>query len=173
VGFEGFFRSEYPRVFASLVVTFNDVTIAEDAAEEAFAKSWVRWRRVRRMEHPTAWVARVAFNEALRDKRQAERSYQQSLNLAEGDWADSEASAELRADLARLLRVLSPRQRAVLVLRFYLDMSVDETARVLGIAEGTVKRHTADALGRLTRRVKGDKSESSEMVEPVEPRDSR
>lgn len=147
--FEGFFRSEYPKVLASLLMAFHDVQLAEDAAEEAFAKSWVRWRRVRRMDHPTAWVARVAFNQGLRDRRQAQRLQQRSLEVATTDIVDPDEGPEARADLARLLRTLSVRQRAVVILRFYLDFSVKDVARILDIAEGTVKRYTADAFNRL------------------------
>jgi RNA polymerase sigma factor (sigma-70 family) len=64
---------------------------------------------------------------------------------------DPSDAAARRVDLAAALALLAPRQRAVIVLRFYLDLSEVETARMLGCAVGTVKSQTSEALARLRR----------------------
>lgn len=151
--FEDFFRQKYPSVYAGLLITFRDPQVAEDAAEEAFAKAWLRWGRVRRMDHPRAWVARVAFHYVIEQRSRSKRDREESQAAdATEQVPPHDTDVALRVDLESLLGTLSNRQRAVLVLRYYLDMSTKDTAKALRIAEGTVKRHCADALQRLAQR---------------------
>jgi len=150
--FEEFFHDEYGRVFASLRIAFRDHELAEDAAEEAFARAWARWRRVRAMEHPRAWVARVAFNFALRERRKVNRDLQLSSPVLRQESVPSHAPAiDTWVDTERRLQKLSRQQRSTLVLRYYLDLSIRETARALGVTEGTIKKHCAEALAKLGR----------------------
>ena len=99
------------------------------------------------MAHPRAWVAKVGFNYALKRLNAKEPSVEASA--LEGALVDAGEGVEIRDQLRRLLSVLSPRERAVLVLRYYLDLSTRETARHLRVSEGTVKRYCSDALRRL------------------------
>ncbi len=146
--FEEFFQREYPLVYSGLVLAVRDRDLAREAANEAFARAWVRRARVLRMEHPRAWVAKVGFNYAL--KRLKAREVPVEAPAAPQEAAiDPGREVELRDQLRALLAVLSPQERAVLVLRHYLDLSTRDTARQLRISEGTVKRYCSDALRRL------------------------
>jgi RNA polymerase sigma factor (sigma-70 family) len=151
--FEDFFHNEYGRVFAGLRIAFQDYELSEDAAEEAFARAWARWRRVRNMEHPKAWVVRVAFNCALRERRKGNREARLSPSILFQDSVPSHAPAiDQLVDMERRLRELSGQQRSTLVLRYYLDLSVRDSARALKVTEGTVKKYSAEALAKLGRK---------------------
>lgn len=124
-------------------------TEAEDVAQEALARAYARWRRVR--GHAEPWVARVAANLALDRLRSHDRSRRGAL--PEGELAaaadDGGRAALDRMELARLLASLPRRQREVVVLRYLADRSEADTARELGTSVGSVKRHAHRGLAAL------------------------
>lgn len=156
--FEEFFRRDYPLVYSGLVLAVRDRDLALEAANEAFARAWVRRGRVLRMEHPRAWVAKVGFNYAMKQLKGREVSVEAPAD-AEAGAADPGEEVELRDRVRALLAVLSPQERAVVVLRHYLDLSTRDTARQLRISEGTVKRYSSDALRRLQKAVSTDQAD--------------
>jgi len=115
---------------------------AEDAAQEAMTRAYVRWRRI--SEYADAWVARVAMNVALDEiRRQARRA------SASGDIATEDERREERLDLANALARLPRRQRDVVALRFLADRTEEDVARALGVSLGTVKQHAHRGLEAL------------------------
>jgi RNA polymerase sigma-70 factor (sigma-E family) len=126
-----------------------DLPEAEDLVQETLFKVARRWPKVCRMEHPAAYARRVLVNLALdgsleRSRRQAE------LNAA----SPAEAAApalplDTHDELHAALVALPPRQRAVLVLRYYLDLPEAEVAAALECSLGTVKSTASRALARL------------------------
>ncbi len=151
--FEQFFEREYWRVHRSLVAALGDVGAADEAAQEAFVKAWLRWSRVGRMERAAAWVYVVAVRRALRRRTSAREEVADDANGVDrvddrpaGDMADNVVA---RLDAQRLLMRLTERQRLVLVLRYYADLQLDEIAEAVGISVGTVKSTVHDALARL------------------------
>ncbi|MBO0880948.1 MAG: SigE family RNA polymerase sigma factor [Mycobacterium sp.] len=123
---------------------------AEDLVQTALAKVWPRWSRLSAEGQPDAYVRRVLVASYLTWRRRhwwAERPTATLPDLAVAEHGF--AAADLRAVIGQLLPTLSPGQRAVLVLRFYEDLSVQETAEVLGCSAGTVKSQTAKALAKL------------------------
>jgi RNA polymerase sigma-70 factor (sigma-E family) len=124
---------------------------AEDLVQTALLKTARRWRRVAGYDHPEAYVRRAIYHAAVSQWRRARLIVERPVAAvperpAAGD--DIERATHrlvLEAALARL----TPRQRAVLVLRFYEDRSVAEAAETLGCSVGTVKSQTAYALERL------------------------
>lgn len=126
---------------------------AEDLVQAALVKTAVRWRRVVADGDPEAYVRRVLLNQHITWWRRVGR--RETPVAAVPDRADPRRPDEQvgRLDLAAALAKLGPRQRAVIVLRFYADMSEAQTAEALGCAVGTVKSQTADALARLRRLV--------------------
>lgn len=123
---------------------------AEDLVQEALIKAAARWTTLTARGDPEAWVRKVMLND-LRDWRRPRRMRMLSSDrLPElPDEVDRTAQSDARIALMRALAQLGPRQRAVLYLRYYEDLSEAETARQLGCTLGTVKRQTHDALERL------------------------
>ena len=119
---------------------------AEDAVQTAFTQLYVHWPRIqpgamdtyarRTVVHTCLRMAKVRGREPVTDR------------LPDRSVAGPEAGLE-RLDLVEALATLSPKARAVVVLRFLDDLSVAEVARVLDLPEGTVKSQTARALDRL------------------------
>lgn len=124
---------------------------AEDLVQQALLRSASRWPAAR--ERPEAYTRKILVNLARdrwRSRRyNAEHAADDLADLPAAPWSDDIAPALERQLLLRACRLLPVQQRAVLVLRFWEDRSVAETAAVLGCTEGTVKSHTHRALHRL------------------------
>lgn len=121
---------------------------AEDLLQTALLKAARRWSRIRRYEQPEAYVRRAIYHAAVSQWRRRREWPVESLpeRATPGDpVADLHRRMTVDAALARL----TPRQRAVLVLRFYEDRSVEDSAAILGVSTGTIKSQTAYALDRL------------------------
>ena len=111
---------------------------------------------------PAAWTAGQALTELYRDHYRPMLRRQQTAEryapAAEPDAPSAEHGAILRPERAAVtaaLRQLPPRQREILVLRFYLDLSVAQTAETIGISSGAVKAHTARAMAALRQAMAG------------------
>jgi RNA polymerase sigma-70 factor (sigma-E family) len=151
-GFREFAAGRGPALSRAAFVLTGNHQAAEDLLQEALAKTAVHWRRVEAGGKPEAYVRKVMLNQLrswLRRRRFAEVPIEGIAERAGGtDVADQVTQ---RVSLSRALVSLPPRQRAVLFLRFYEDMSEVATAEQLGCSVGTVKRHAHDALGALRR----------------------
>lgn len=151
-----FYAAAWPRLFRMTFAICGDVGHAEDAVQSALAKAYASWSRVSSTEHPEAYVRRMAVNELLAVRRR--RWWKAEWIGDVPDEAGSDAAAENvvdRAELWQALMTLAVRQRAVLVLRYYEDLSEQQIADVLGCSRGTVKSQAADALAALRRRYAG------------------
>jgi len=125
----------------------HDWHAAEDVTQRALVKVYRAWPRIERAGLE-AYARRAVVNEALTHATRRARD----LVVAEvPDRAAPEPEQPL--PLGTALELLPPQQRAVVALRFIDDLSVAETAEVLGLAEGTVKSHTSKALATLRRHV--------------------
>jgi RNA polymerase sigma-70 factor (sigma-E family) len=148
-----FCREVWPRLVRSLASYTGDAALAEDLAQEALARALVRWRKVGAMDAPAMWVYRTAMNLArsrFRRRRAEARAYERvGVRSEDAQQVDQDAVLTVRSEIGRL----PERQRAALVLRFHADLSVDETAAVMGCAPGTVKALTHQALERLRSRI--------------------
>lgn len=123
---------------------------AEDLVQLTFIKLYGAWGRVRREEGLDAYLRKTLMRTCIDEKRRAWRRREHSASGALPEVAVPEdASVPDRDALVAALRTLSPGQRAVLVLRFWEDQSVEETARLLGCSSGTVKSQTARGLAAL------------------------
>jgi RNA polymerase sigma-70 factor (sigma-E family) len=134
-----------------------DLAEAEDLVQETLLRVARRWRRVRGMDHPAAYARRILVNlaiddDARRSRRRGELEPPDGAALgARPDAASVHAFGTLdaRAELLGALALLPPRQRAVLVLRYFEDLSEAETAQTLGCSLGTVKSTASRGLARL------------------------
>ena len=128
-----------------------DLGEAEDLVQETLFEVARRWPRIRRMERPLAYARRILVNRALsgsvrRSRRRQELTAMPSEPAVVMDGlAESGAADELMAALA----TLPPRQRAVLVLRYFLDLPEAEVAAALKCSLGTVKSTASRGLARL------------------------
>lgn len=119
---------------------------AEDLLQTALAKAAVHWER---LDVPEAYVRRALYTQAVSRWRTLRRRPGERAGYPLPEVAAPDVDTDLRLVLEQALRRLTPRQRAVLVLRFYEDRSERETAEILGCAVGTVKSQTRHALDRL------------------------
>lgn len=138
------------RLVGALTLATGDRGVGEELAQEALVRAWQRWPEVGSLDSPEAWTFRVGFNLAgsWRRRRSAERRAvrRNGHRVAHHDPDVAEVEAVRQAVAA-----LPPRQREVVVARFYLGHDVAGTAALLGCAEGTVKAATSHALAGLRR----------------------
>lgn len=150
MSFAEFAEREHPRLVGLLSFYLRDAAVAEELAIDALVKAQERWKRVSQMEHPSAWVHRVGINLAKSHVRRLfaeRRALRRALAGAEVGHVDPPV-ADIVAT-RRAVQKLTPRLKEVIVHRYFLDLSVRETARRLGITEGTVKSATYRAVAAL------------------------
>jgi RNA polymerase sigma-70 factor (sigma-E family) len=148
--FVEFYEANRDSCMRALVVSIGDPELAEELVADAFARAWASWSKVRRHPAPRAWVLRTAMNAGVSRwrKRRSESS------LLDHDLAAPEAQSDsVDQELMDALRNLSARQREVVALRIVLDLDTETTARVLGIASGTVTAHLSRAVATLRNRL--------------------
>jgi RNA polymerase sigma-70 factor (ECF subfamily) len=152
--FEAFFRAEFPSLVGALSVAVGRDEAA-DVVQEAFVRANARWGRVRRMDHPAAWVRRVALNLVTDDHRKRLRRRRLDPLL---DVRTTCVQVPEDRDLAEALAALPPRQRLAVVLHYLVDLPIHQVAFELGVTEGTVKAtlHRARASLRAKLEVIGD-----------------
>ncbi len=130
---------------------------AEDAAQEAFVKAYLALGRFREGAPFRPWLLQIVANEARNRRRSAGRRTGLALRAA-GDAPSGEAApspeaallgAEQREELLTALNEMREEDRLVIGCRYFLELSEEETASVLGVRRGTVKSRTARALARL------------------------
>jgi RNA polymerase sigma-70 factor (sigma-E family) len=128
-----------------------DEAEAEDLVQECLMKVARRWPRVRRMEHPRAYARRILVNRALDGARgrARRRTELEPMVQASATAVDPLAMIDTRAELLDALGRLPARQRAVLVLRYFNDLTEAQVADVLGCSPGTVKSSSSRGLARL------------------------
>ncbi|MET1076276.1 MAG: SigE family RNA polymerase sigma factor [Umezawaea sp.] len=144
--FSQFFTSRFDHARRSAFALCGNWSEAEEIAQGAFVKVYAKWPRVRR-DSAEAYLQTVMtriFLDARRRVRGRERSVAEPPDVVSHDPAVPE-----RQGLMRALQEVPPRQRAALVLRFVLDLSVEQAADALGCSPGTVKSQTARGLETL------------------------
>jgi RNA polymerase sigma-70 factor (sigma-E family) len=128
----------------------GDWSGAEDLTQTALAKCWVRWSRVRRADNAEAYARRVLVTTFLGWRRRRWTGELAVSYLPESPApGDDFGAADLRDALMAALRRLPPRQRAVVALRYFEDLTEAQTAAALGCSVGTVKSQAARALTTL------------------------
>jgi RNA polymerase sigma-70 factor (sigma-E family) len=144
-GFEELCREEFSTLVRTAYLMTGDREEALDLAQEALARAYQRWNHVSGLERPGAWLQRVVANLAISWRRR-QRARARAVMPSRTQY-DLPATPD--PELMSALRVLPPAQRAVIVLRYYVDQSVEEVARTLNKRPGTVRALTAQGLARL------------------------
>ena len=151
--FTEFVHAAWPGLYRTAYLMLGEHQLAEDLVQSALAKTYASWRKVRDPGAAPAYARVVLANTATSwFRRRSWRNEQPTAALPDHG---VEHDPSTRPAVVDALATLAPRQRAVVVLRYYDDLSVREVAQALGISEGTVKSQTSDALARL-RAVLGD-----------------
>jgi RNA polymerase sigma-70 factor (sigma-E family) len=148
-GFTAYYRARAASMRRTAYLLCGDWHGAEDLVQTAYTKLYLAWHRVSAHDRLDQYVRRIVVRAFLDDRRRGSRREYPTDAVPEVA-VDASAPEERMVLVAALARVAS-RQRAVLVLRFWEDLSVAETADLLGITEGTVKSHTARGLETLRR----------------------
>jgi RNA polymerase sigma-70 factor (sigma-E family) len=129
---------------------------ADDVTQATLTKLYLAWRRIERRDGLDAYVRKMLVNAALDEKRRSWRREWATPDLP--DHAAPADRADDRMQLRKALEGLPKTQRAVVVLRFWEDLSVADTAAVLGIREGTVKSAAARGLAALREVLQGSRN---------------
>lgn len=147
-GFEAFWSRERDRLYRALALTVGDPGLAAEAVDEAMARAWERWDRIAGYEAPAGWVYRVALNWATSRRRKLMLRPTRFAHELDRPVPDQLPDVDLAVQLDGLPR----RQRTVVVLRFYLQFTPTEVARLLDLPAGTVRSDLHRALSRLRDR---------------------
>jgi RNA polymerase sigma-70 factor (sigma-E family) len=148
-----FVHASWPSLYRTAFLLLGDRTEAEDLVQTALAKTYASWGRVRDLDAAPGYARTTLINTASSwFRKKSWRNERPTETLPElGQEHDPSDRPAVLAALAQL----PPRQRAVVVLRYYEDLSVAQAASALGVTEGTVKSQTSDVLARL-RTLLGD-----------------
>jgi RNA polymerase sigma-70 factor (sigma-E family) len=145
--FADFVHATGRRIHFAALMLCGDHHLAEDLTQTTYAKVYVRWSQVSVMESPLAYTHTVLTHTFMSHRRLRRSSEQPVEQLP--DRAEAGPDQVVRLDLVAALRRLSPRDRAVVVLRYWEDLSVERTAELLGIRQDACRRRAARALERL------------------------
>jgi RNA polymerase sigma-70 factor (sigma-E family) len=147
--FEAFVAAVTPRLRRTARLLTGDPALTEDLLQTVFMKLFVRWGRSAGSWHcPVAYAQRVLYTTFYAWSGRRWNAEVPTASVPEAAQVDAFAGVNTGAVHAALL-ALPRRQRAVLVARFYDDLSVDQTAALLGCSESNVKSQTARGLERL------------------------
>ncbi len=124
---------------------------AEDATQDAFTSAWRQRSTLREADRFDAWFGRILINSCRDRLRQRTRTRSLTVVGGEVDGAmpDHSRSTLERDELYRAVAALDPDQRIVVMLRFWLDLTVDDIAERLGVPAGTVKSRLHRSMARL------------------------
>jgi RNA polymerase sigma-70 factor (sigma-E family) len=152
--FREFMRARWPVMVRLAYGLTGDQGHAEDVAQAAFTRAYVSWPRVQRSGDPEAYVRQIVINQnrnRFRKHRVPERLTDSPPESGCVQVAATDATREYdeRSALIAALQRLGPRQRAVVVLRYWMDLTEHETAAALNCSVGTVKSQASRALATL------------------------
>jgi RNA polymerase sigma-70 factor, ECF subfamily len=156
-GFAAFYAGSYRRLLGQLFAVTGDLAEAENVLQEAYARAFARWSRVGDYDLPEAWVRRVAINLAAMAERSLRRRARALLRLGPPPLVP-ELSPDL-VDLRDALAALPLGQRQVIVLHHLVGLPVEEVARELRLAPGTVKSRLARGRAAMAGALDHDRSE--------------
>jgi RNA polymerase sigma-70 factor (sigma-E family) len=156
VAYTEFVQGQWAALYRTAFLLTGDHQRAEDVVQTALMKLYLAWPRVVSMSHPAAYARTVVVNQLTSWWRLRSNSERPTLNPTDQALpAFDEGLVEARTLWTQVLG-LPPRQRAVIVLRYYEDRSEAEIAEILGISVGSVKTHAHHAMATLRGRLDGE-----------------
>jgi len=154
-GFDEFFANYYDDLARTLTVALADRSAAEEATQEAMTRALRRWRHVRGLDRPAAWLYVVAMNH-VRDRWRRERREPNRDAEIESSSADPSSGVATALSVRDAITTLPARQREAVVLRYLADLPLADVAEAMGCAVGTVKATLHQALASLRVELKED-----------------
>lgn len=160
-GFEAFVETRERALQRTAWLLTGDRVLAEDLVQTALARTWPHWERIKRRDDPEVYVRRVMVN-TWSTWRRRRWHREEVVEFVPDSAAPTDVAAEVavRVAVRKALGMLTDRQRAVVVLRVFDDLSEVQVAQVLGCALGTVKSTMSAALAKLR-----DDSRLAELME--------
>jgi RNA polymerase sigma-70 factor (ECF subfamily) len=146
--FDEFFTTHYDDLARTLSVALGDRSAAEEAAQEALTRALRRWRHVRRLDRPGAWLYVVAMNH-VRDGWRRDRREPTRETGNDAPAPDPTAGVTTALSVREAIATLPARQREAVVLRYLADLPLADVAAAMGCAVGTVKATLHQALASL------------------------
>jgi RNA polymerase sigma-70 factor, ECF subfamily len=147
-GFDEFFAEHYDDLARTLTVALADRAVAEEAAQAALTRALRRWRHVRALDRPAAWLYVVAMNH-VRDSWRRQRREPDWKAEVETTTLDPTGGVATAVSVRDAITTLPPRQREAVVLRYLADLPLADVADAMGCAVGTVKATLHQALRAL------------------------
>ncbi|MFN8099842.1 MAG: SigE family RNA polymerase sigma factor [Dermatophilaceae bacterium] len=147
VDFDAYVQARWAGLVRSAVLLTGDRHAAEDLVQETLLRAAQHWHRIDPAT-ADAYVRRILYTRSIDAWRWRRRQPAPAM-VSERHTDDVGHAADRRVHVARALRLLTPKQRAVLVLRFFEDRTEADTAALLDCSVSTVKSNTRDALARL------------------------
>jgi RNA polymerase sigma-70 factor (sigma-E family) len=149
--FARFVRNQSGELQRTAWLLTGDWALAEDLVQTALMKTWQRWTTVRRQDAPASYVRRIIVTTFLSWRRRRWSSELSSDSLGDEQVSNQCDDVDRRVELIAAVQRLPPRQRAVIILRYFNDLSETATANVLDCSTGTVKSQASKALRTLRR----------------------
>jgi RNA polymerase sigma-70 factor (sigma-E family) len=147
-------RASQARLRRTAYLICGDWDHASDIVQEALIRVYVAWPRIESRGGVNSYARRCLVNVAIDlGRRRSSTELPTSHDVMDSSTGSADLGVPARTALVDALRDLAPRQRACVVLRYFEDLTVADTARLLGCSEGTVKSQTARALASLRRHV--------------------
>jgi RNA polymerase sigma-70 factor (ECF subfamily) len=149
--FEALAQQNLDSSYRLAALILRDPVEAQDAVHDAFVKAWRSWSSLRDVSRFDAWFGRILVN-VCRDRLRSGRRWSVvdiSAALGHRDSHDHAGGVDDRMAIERAFKSLNADQRIAIVLRFYLDMSVDDIALRVGVPAGTVKSRLHNALKQV------------------------
>jgi RNA polymerase sigma factor (sigma-70 family) len=148
-------RLTIDKLYAIARLILRDEHRAEDAVQEALIACWRDISALRDPDRFEAWQRRLLVHACYREARKDNRRNRIELHIPSFDRGEPDATTSVadRDEIERVFRTLTPDQRALVVLRFYVGLSVDETADALGLPPGTVKSRLSRTTQALRARL--------------------
>jgi RNA polymerase sigma-70 factor (ECF subfamily) len=171
--FREFVAARSPALLRTAYLLTGDWATAEDLLQTALTKIFLAWKRLGEIEAVEPYARRVLVNTSIswwRRRWHGERPTEVLPERAAPDRVDEQLE---RDALWRHVKALPARQRAVLVLRFYEDLSEAQTAATLNISTGTVKSQTSRALNTLRQRLGDEQLRAAEQARATAAADAR
>ncbi|MEJ7773660.1 MAG: SigE family RNA polymerase sigma factor [Nocardioidaceae bacterium] len=164
--FTSFVNAHWASMFRTAYLLTGDHHLAEDLTQGAFTKAMLSWSRVREAREPAAYVRKIVVNQTFAWRRRRSSGEVPTDDLYDATVSGHDDRVASAHDVWAALLRLPPRERAVMVLRYYHDLSEAEIAETLGMARGTVKSHASAASKTLATLMSDDTTSQENANEP-------